>query len=84
MKLVVLSVHDDPVAVQRIMASGAAAFVLKRTATMDLLPALQEVSAGGVYISPAAGVSFHEPHEKDCGPAANPNLKKEGLENGCC
>lgn len=53
-KLIVLSVHDEAVVVERVLSSGASAFVLKRSATTDLVPALAEVFAGRVYVSPAA------------------------------
>ena len=51
--VIVLSVHDDPVVVVAIRSAGAAGFVLKRSAAMELIPAVQEVLAGGVYCSPA-------------------------------
>ena len=54
LKLIALSVHDETVAVDRVMSNGASAFVLKRSATTDLVPALQEVFAGRVYVSPGA------------------------------
>lgn len=82
LKLIALSIHDDPVAVERILSSGAAAFVLKRTATTDLLPALQEVFAGRVYVSPAARASLQGPHENNRGPSTEPATQQEGLEEG--
>jgi DNA-binding NarL/FixJ family response regulator len=63
--VVALSVHDEPVAVERMMSSGAAAFVLKRTATTDLLPALEEVLAGRTYVSPAAQSHLQGPHKEN-------------------
>ena len=45
-QLIALSIHDESVAVERVLASGAFAYVLKRCATTDLVPALEEVSAG--------------------------------------
>ena len=54
LQLIVLSIHDEFVAVERVLASGASAFVLKRCATTDLLPAMEEVFAGRIYVSPAA------------------------------
>jgi DNA-binding NarL/FixJ family response regulator len=51
MKLVALSLHDEQVAVDRVLSSGASAFVHKSAATTDLIPALHEVRAGRVYIS---------------------------------
>lgn len=76
LKLIALSVHDEPVAVERVLSSGASAFVLKRSATTDLLPALQDVLAGRVYISPAARPHLQGPHTENRGP------RTEGLSNG--
>lgn len=59
-QLIALSIHDESVAVERVLASGASAFVLKRSATTDLVPALEEVSAGRVYVSPGAS-TFRRP-----------------------
>ncbi len=63
-QLVALSIHDDPVAVKRVLSYGASAYVLKRSATTDLVPALQEVSAGRVYVSPAAKPRLDDPASK--------------------
>jgi DNA-binding NarL/FixJ family response regulator len=57
--LIVLSVHDDPVVVTAIQSAGAAGFVLKRAVAVDLIPAVREVMAGRVYVSPA--VQWSEP-----------------------
>jgi DNA-binding NarL/FixJ family response regulator len=54
MRFIVLSVHDDPNVVAEVRAAGAAGFVLKRSVGSDLLPAVREVLAGGMYVSPAA------------------------------
>ena len=53
LRLIVLSVHDEPAVARQLLAGGAAAFVLKRTAAVDLLPAVEEVLRGGTYVSPA-------------------------------
>lgn len=53
LRLIVLSVHDEPAVARQLMEGGAAAFVLKRTAAVDLLPAVEEVLRGGTYVSPA-------------------------------
>jgi DNA-binding NarL/FixJ family response regulator len=53
LRVVVLSVHDEPEVARQFLDAGAAAFVLKRTAATDLLPAVREVLGGGAYISPA-------------------------------
>ena len=54
MRVIVLSVHDEPAAVRQTLAAGAAAFVLKRTAGIDLIAAVREVLAGRTFVSPAA------------------------------
>jgi DNA-binding NarL/FixJ family response regulator len=54
LRLIVLSVHDDPSVAAQVRRAGAAGFVLKRTATTDLPPAIHTVFRGGAYVSPAA------------------------------
>ena len=53
LKLVLLSVHDEPVVAQRMLELGAVAFVLKRSATTDLLQAIEKVLGGATFVSPA-------------------------------
>jgi len=52
LKVIVLSVHDEPAAVKQTLAAGAAAFVLKRSAATDLVPAVRDVLRGLTYVSP--------------------------------
>ena len=52
LRLIVLSVHDDPTVATLIKNTGAAGFVLKRRTATELLPAIQEVLRGGTYASP--------------------------------
>jgi DNA-binding NarL/FixJ family response regulator len=54
MKVIVLSVHDEPLVVEDCMSSGASGFVLKRTAADDIIPAVCEVLRGRTYVSPSA------------------------------
>ena len=75
-RIIALSIHDESVAVERVLASGVSAFVLKRSATTDLVPALEEVSAGRVYVSPAAKRSLHVPHNENRG-RVTPRASKE-------
>jgi DNA-binding NarL/FixJ family response regulator len=51
-KLIVLSVHDESIAVEEVMEAGAEGFVLKRTAATDLIPAVRAVLRGRKYVSP--------------------------------
>ena len=57
LRIVILSVHDEPSAVAQALASNVEGFVLKRSAATDLLPAVREVLGGGTYVSPGAGQS---------------------------
>ena len=53
LRLIVLSVHDEPTVVDQMLSVGVAGFVLKRAAATDLLVAVQEVLRGGTYVCPA-------------------------------
>ena len=53
MKFIILSVHDEAVAVNAVINAGAAGFVLKRAAVTDLVRAVDSVLAGDNYVSPA-------------------------------
>ena len=52
LKLIVLSVHDESIAVEEVMKAGAEGFVLKRSAATDLIPAVRAVLRGRKYVSP--------------------------------
>jgi DNA-binding NarL/FixJ family response regulator len=58
LKLIILSVHDEPVVVARMLEMDAAGYVLKGSATTDLLAAIEKVLGGGTFISPAVKSSF--------------------------
>jgi DNA-binding NarL/FixJ family response regulator len=51
LKLIVLSVHDEPNICQSVMAAGADGFVIKREIGTELLPAVDTVLAGRQFIS---------------------------------
>lgn len=53
LRLIVLSVHDEPTVASQMLSAGVAGFVLKRAAATDLIPAVREVLQGAVYVSPA-------------------------------
>ncbi len=50
-KVLALSVHDEPAAVREAMAAGAAGYVLKRTAATDLIPAVEAALEGRTFVS---------------------------------
>ena len=51
-KVIILSNYDERLVVDDVMASGIEGFVLKRTAVIDLIPAIRDVRRGLKYISP--------------------------------
>jgi DNA-binding NarL/FixJ family response regulator len=53
LRLIVLSVHDEPTVVGQMLSAGVAGFVLKRSTAADLIPAVKEVLRGGTYVCPA-------------------------------
>jgi DNA-binding NarL/FixJ family response regulator len=50
LRLIVLSVHDEPTVVGQLLGAGVAGFVLKRAAATELVPAIKEVLRGGTYV----------------------------------
>jgi DNA-binding NarL/FixJ family response regulator len=52
-KLIILSVHDEGTAVGECLEAGASGFVLKRAAVNDIVPAIETVLKGEIYMSPA-------------------------------
>ena len=52
LKFIILSVHDERMVAEECLAAGASGYVLKRTASEDLVPAVEKVLGGGTYVSP--------------------------------
>ena len=52
LRVIILSIHDEPVVVQECLAAGAKGFVLKRATVNDLIPAVEAVLRGDTYVSP--------------------------------
>jgi DNA-binding NarL/FixJ family response regulator len=51
-KIIALSIHDEAEAACESLAAGATGFVLKRSAATDLVPAVEDVLLGRIYVSP--------------------------------
>lgn len=49
LKVIVMSSHDESVALQKAFSIGADGFVLKRNAATELIPAIERVMAGGSF-----------------------------------
>mgnify|MGYP002778065210 CR=1 FL=1 len=51
-RVLALTVHEEPVYVTALLRAGAAGYVLKRAAPADLVRAIRTVVAGGTYLDP--------------------------------
>lgn len=56
-RVLVLSAHEDPAFLRRALEIGVAGYVLKRSATAELLRGIRTVAAGGTHIDPALAMS---------------------------
>ncbi len=54
-KVLVLSMQDDPRYVREAFAAGARGYVLKEAADVELVSAIREVAKGGRYVHPELG-----------------------------
>ena len=52
-RVVALTAHEDRGYLQQVMAAGASGYVLKRTATDELIGAIRHAAAGNTYLDPA-------------------------------
>jgi len=52
-RILILTMHDDPQYLRRALKSGAAGYVLKKAADVELLSAIEAVLRGEMYIHPA-------------------------------
>jgi DNA-binding NarL/FixJ family response regulator len=68
LRLIVLSVHDEPTVAGQMLSAGVAGYVLKRNAVTDLIPAVTEVLRGGHSICPA--LQGQLPESRDRSPTA--------------
>ena len=61
LRVIILSVHDEPAVVEECLAAGVKGFVLKRAAANDLIPAVEAVLGGETYVSPSIKAKEEEP-----------------------
>jgi DNA-binding NarL/FixJ family response regulator len=52
-KVLILSTYDSDEHIQQAIAAGAAAYLIKQTAAVDLVKAIREVKKGNAFFSPA-------------------------------
>ncbi len=52
-RVIILTMHNDPAIISQALDAGASGYVLKGTDLGDLLRAIEQVSSGHRYVSPA-------------------------------
>jgi DNA-binding NarL/FixJ family response regulator len=58
--LLVLSMHDEAIYAERMLAAGASGYIMKQAASEQFLVALRRVLDGGLYVSEAIGNTMIE------------------------
>ncbi len=53
LKVIVLSIYDEPEVINKILATGVSGCVLTRSAAWELIPSIRKVLQGQTYVSPA-------------------------------
>jgi DNA-binding NarL/FixJ family response regulator len=72
-KLIFLTMNEDPYMVGEAFRAGASAFLLKQAAGLELTDAIAKVLKGGTYVTPSAAkgqtnISLREPQNRDHAP----------------
>jgi DNA-binding NarL/FixJ family response regulator len=80
-KLIFMTMHDDPYLVGEAFRAGGSAFLLKEGAASELTDALEEVLRGGTYVTPSAAsglsnISLRDPKTRDCTPEPTPRQRE--------
>jgi DNA-binding NarL/FixJ family response regulator len=75
-RIIALTMHEERGYVARLLRAGAAGYVLKRTASAELVRAIRTVAAGGTYVDPSLagallGAQVTRPQHAD--PAKRPD-----------
>jgi two-component system response regulator NreC len=52
-RVVVLTMHDDPAYLRSVLTAGGSGYVLKRSVDADLLSAIRAVHRGGTFVDPS-------------------------------
>jgi DNA-binding NarL/FixJ family response regulator len=85
-RVLALTMHEERGYVTRLLRTGAAGYVLKRTASAELVRAIRAVAAGGTYVDPSlAGALLAEPTPRagrGSGPGRDVNAQELSAREG--
>jgi DNA-binding NarL/FixJ family response regulator len=76
-RAILLTVHAEDRYVLEAVRAGVRGYVLKKQAAADLVRAIREVSAGGVYLSPGISAAVIEAVRSPRAPAEEPLTARE-------
>lgn len=66
LRVLALSIHDDPVFVAAMVAAGVHGYILKDDPLTDIVAGIRGVAAGGHFFSPRLGsIDARSPHNTD-------------------
>jgi DNA-binding NarL/FixJ family response regulator len=79
-KLIFMTMHEDPFLVGEAFRAGGSAFLLKEAAASELTDALDQVLKGGSYVTPSAAdglknISLRPPRNRDHVPEPTPRQR---------
>jgi DNA-binding NarL/FixJ family response regulator len=80
-KLIFLTMNEDPYLVGEAFRAGASAFLLKQAAALELTEAIDQVLQGGSYVTPQAArglskISLREPKARQHAPEPSPRQRE--------
>jgi DNA-binding NarL/FixJ family response regulator len=80
-KLVFMTMHDDPYLVGEAFRAGGSAFLLKEAAASELTDAIDQVLKGGSYVTPSASeglnnISLRDPRQREHAPEPTPRQRE--------
>jgi DNA-binding NarL/FixJ family response regulator len=89
-KLIFMTMQDDPYLVGEAFRAGASAFLLKEAAASELTDALDQVLKGGSYVTPSAAegltnISLRDPRDRELVPEPSARQREviQLLAEGC-
>lgn len=82
LKVLVLTMHEDPEYLRRALGAGARGYVLKRAVDAELLSAVRVVAEGGTYVYPTLATALMKAHAEPASrpPHSRPNLSDRETE----
>jgi two-component system, NarL family, response regulator NreC len=76
-KVLILSMEDDPRYVREAFAAGARGYLLKEAVANEVVGAIREVAGGGRYVHPELGARLIDTEPSREGPRADPLSDRE-------